>query len=68
MDTTEQTPLSPVYQYTATVWVARTYKIVAETDEALEEAVEAAMADDGLDPDTYSLVRLSSTRTPIPWQ
>lgn len=67
MDTTKQTP-HPLYEYTATVWVARTYTIVAETDAALEEAVEDAMADDGLDPDTYQLVRLSSTRTPIQWQ
>lgn len=68
MDTTEQGGTSPVYEYTATVWVARTYKVVAENDQDLEYAIHEAMLDDGLDPDEFELVRLQSHRTPIQWQ
>jgi hypothetical protein len=68
MDSTEQEPLSPLYEYTATVWVARTYKVVAENDDHLEEVVHQAMENDGLAPEEFSLVRLQSTRTPIHWQ
>lgn len=75
MDTTNQegvTPVeqapAPLYEYTAVVWVARTYKVVVESDDALETAVEDAMLEDGLDPEEYSLVRLKFSRTPIQWQ
>lgn len=74
MDTAKQKveepaePQSPLYRYTATVWVARTYTIVAEDDETLEEAVEDSMIADGLDPEKFTPVRLQHTRTPIQWQ
>lgn len=68
MDSTEQRPLDTMYQYTATVWVARTYTVLAQDDEALENAVLDAMMEEGLDPQQFPLVRLQSSRTPIPWQ
>lgn len=68
MDSAKQEPTAPLYEYTATVWVARTYKVVAEDDESLECAVHDAMVEDGLDPDEFPLIRLHSTRTPIQWQ
>lgn len=61
-------PRKPLYHYTATIWMARTYDVVAENDEALEMAVGDAMMDDGLDPDEFPIVRMHSTRTPIHWQ
>lgn len=74
MDTAKQNvdepaePQSPLYRYTATVWVARTYTIVAEDDESLEDGVQDSLIADGLDPEEFSLVRLQHTRTPIQWQ
>lgn len=68
MDTTGQDPLSPLYEYTATVWVAKTYKVVAENDDHLEEVIQQAMEQEGLSPEEFSLIRLQSTRTPIHWQ
>lgn len=69
MDTTKQTPEpQPMYQYKATVWVERTYTVLAQDDEGLEDAVLDAMLEEGLDPMQFPLVRMHSTRTPIPWQ
>jgi hypothetical protein len=68
MDTLKEEKPGPLYEYTATVWVSRTYKVVAESDDLLEEAVQQALEEDGLDPDEFPLVRLQSTRTPIQWQ
>lgn len=61
-------PLAPLYRYTATVWVARTYTIIAEDDDALEDGVQDSLLAEGLDPEDFSLVRLHHTRTPIHWQ
>jgi hypothetical protein len=68
MDILNEEQPGPLYEYTATVWVARTYKVVAENDEHLEDVVHQAMEEDGLDPEEFSLVRMHSTKTPIQWQ
>lgn len=68
MDTPEEKQLSPLYRYDTEVWVSRKYKLVAENDEALEDAVQEALQNDGLDPSTFQMIRLETTRTPILWQ
>lgn len=61
-------PLKTLYEYKATVVIAKKYTIRAESDEALEEAVFDSLVQDGINPDEFELVRLHSHRTPIQWQ
>lgn len=67
METPDETP-GPIYRYKATVWIARTYDVLAEDDDDLETRIHDAMLKDGLSPDDFSLVRLQASRTQTHWQ
>jgi hypothetical protein len=58
---------APIYCYTTTVWVEKTYTVIASDDETLEEAVCESLEDDGLDPEEFRLVRISWIRSPQHW-
>lgn len=62
----EQGP-APIYRCKATVWIEKTYTVLAGDDDAVEDAVCESLQDDGLDLEEFRLVRLEWTCTPEHW-
>lgn len=58
----------PLFRYRGHVWIQRSIEVLAENDDAFEDAVKDTLLDDDIDPAKYTLVKLAWTNTPAQWE